>query len=158
MRSREEKILKFAHSNIPVQKNIHILRRWLEEKFSLVQISLSVDEFSEAFISMVKFNILHADTNERSHLSADECEIVVYRVEKNEKSKAYYDSISFDNNSPSFIYLILEMKSGYIFTNHGKLQLEIVIEQGYSKDDRDKENNTFLNYIACADMLENGEY
>lgn len=156
MTSKENMVSKLKHSVISGKKTPSDLADWIKTKFDVKLISFS--KFSDAFFSSIKFNALHAITNKYLCLSEGDFEFVLYQIIENEKSNVYYDSFDLRNAGEEFIFIILERKTGYVFTNHNKLQLELVMEQGISQYDYDNETDVFVNYLSCIDRINKGEY
>lgn len=98
----------------------------------------------------IAYNIVHCLRNNQLKLTADKLKFVVYKLVRNDKSILYYqnDYVHVGGREDDFF----ETKTGSVYSNSNKLQLELFIKQGISKYDYDNETSMLIFYLSYLDQ------
>ena len=147
MKQRYEFIRNYKSQIIPGYKSFEETLKWLSEKVDIIEIPLS--SFTNFFLESQKFNAVNAITNNNLHLSSEDFEFIAYKLLSTSKNEAY---------NKKLVYILFELRTGYVISNSAKLQLEIVIQQGIGQYDYENNTEYLLYYISCLDRLKNKEY
>lgn len=141
MLSYKEQIKKF-------KKCIHIgptstsdLLKWLKEKVDVREISFSDLRKGDAL--MITYNAKNCILN-KDHLSVEQMKFHIFQVVPNEKSAVYYNEQPYEE----IIYVVLEEKTGYIYSGSNLLFLELEVKQGVSEEEYNTEGLQFRSILA----------
>ena len=155
--NRDLLLKKYKSKIIPGEKSIEELIDYLKDRMDIVGITPS--ELSQAYYQSILFTFVHCIRNYKFNLTANEFDITINKILKNDKSIAYfeYERLSSESNQND-IFVVFEKKAGIIYTNNSKLFLELCIEQGVSQDDYDNETILFDAYLSYIGRYLHGEY
>ena len=140
----------------PGIKPIDALCAWLEDAYDAELITMN--EFSDHLAKMMRFNAFHTEANKALQVAEDDMQFIPYRLRETAKNAVLFETSSSYLNYGGYVYVIIEVKTGYIFCNHNKLFLELVIEQGVSQFDYDNETLMLRWYLDCMERLALGKY
>lgn len=158
MNNRDPLLKKYKHKIIPGEKNVDELIKYLKNKVNIVEISTT--ELVKPILQCITYNVVHCIRNEQLKLTADELNFVAHKLIRNDKSNSYYqyDYVHIDEQEDDLIFVIFEMRTGNIYSNSNKLQLELFVEQGVSQYDYDNETLMLVSYLSYLDRYSNEEY
>jgi len=158
MNNRDRLKKKYKHKITPGEKSVEELIEHLKHKVDIVEIATT--ELRKSILQHIIYNVINCIRNQQN-LSADELNILAYKLIKNGKSNSYYQCnyahIS-DDEEDDIIYVVIETKTGAIHSNSSKLLLELFVEQGISQYDYDNETLIFDAYLGYLDWYSNEEY
>ncbi|MCL6479491.1 MAG: hypothetical protein K6T65_13985 [Peptococcaceae bacterium] len=157
MNSRDPLIVKYKHKIIPGEKNVDELIEYLKRKVDIVEISAT--ELVNPILQFITYNVVHCIRNKQLKLTADELNFIAYKLIRNDKSTSYYqnDYVHVGEQEDDIIFVVLETKTGSIYSNSNKLQLELFVEQGVSQYDYDNETLMLVSYLSYLDRYSNEE-
>lgn len=99
----------------------------------------------EVFKKMILENAVHCILNTEKYTEEKDFDFRQFKIEYNEDTAPYYENLN-----PSFqtIYVIYEMKTGYLTGNSQKLLLELFIEQGINPEDIAADSILYQSYLT----------
>lgn len=159
MDNRDPLLKKYKHKIIPGEKNVEELIDYLKHKVDIVEIATT--ELIKFILQHIIYNVVHCIRNQQLNLTAEELNFVAYKLIKNDKSNSYYqyDYVHIDDEQEDdLIFVVFEARTGSIYSNSNKLQLELFVEQGVSQYDYDNETLMLVSYLSYLDRYSNEEY
>lgn len=158
MNSRDPLITKYKHKIIPGEKNADELIEHLKKKVYIVEIPPT--ELVNPILESITYNFVHCIRNKQLKLTAGELNLVAYKLIRNDKSTSYYqnDYVHVGEQEDDIIFVVFETRTGSIYSNSDKLQLELFVEQGVSEYDYDNETLMLVSYLSYLDRYSNEKY
>lgn len=158
MDNRDPLLKKYKHKIIPGEKNVDELIKYLKNKVDIVEISTT--ELVKSILQFITYNVVHCIRNKQPKLSEDELNFVAYKLIRNDKGNSYYqyDYVHINGQEDDLIFVVFETRTGSIYSNSNKLQLELFVEQGVSQYDYENETLVLISYLSYLDRYSNEEY
>ena len=140
----ERQIKMFKHL-IPIgEKDSKNLIDYLKNKFDLVEIDFS--ELPSYKRNMLSENAKYYVGNVKLNVEIKEMSFRLFKIIKNEKSIEYVDPREAEYGN--FLFFILEEKTKYMYTNSGKLLIEMTYVSGVSEESYLEEDDVFKDLLS----------
>lgn len=123
------------------EKNIRDVIDYIVNKVDVIPVEANF--MGDAFFSILENNAYSCCLNERSRVDKSDFIFEQYVVIRNEKSRIYYEEKETEE-----IYLIFELRTGYMESNCNKLFLELYLQKGIDKTDFDADNILCQTYVS----------
>lgn len=136
------------------QKDCVELLKWLQKRYSVTELELT--DFSKSFVAHLEYNAVHAITNQKMMIEPDRLQFVCCKIESVICNDGYNHILN--STGEEFTYVIIEKNTGYILSNSNKIQLELVIERGVTKEDLDDNTVYMQYYLGCLRFYQEGQY
>ena len=107
-------------------------------------IELPIDMISGFFLDSLKLNVVSSVYNQDNFNKKN----LVFRyfiIKETQNTSLYYEEMYPDKSA---IYVFIEMRTGYIYSNCSKLFLYLIFEQGINEDDLEACNNYCMSYLS----------
>ncbi len=129
---------------------------WANKSFCKI---IDINNFYDTGIKRVAMiQILDSDKFKNSGLSENDLKFLSFIIKNEGDGKEYHNLLKVRGYDYKEIYVVMEEKLEYIYSNCGKLFLELVIERGIDKKDYDEENMTLIEYLSRIEALEQKWY
>lgn len=89
-------------------------------------------------------------------ITEQKMDFIAYQLVRNQKSEAYYQRRF--STGPGDIFFAYEQKTGYLYSNSGRLFLELNCARGVSEYDYEHNTVQLVEYLSCIDRLNNEDY
>lgn len=140
----ERQIKMFKHL-IPIgEKDSKDLISYLKNKFDLVEIDFS--ELPSYKRNMLSENAKYYVGNVKLNVEIKEMSFRLFKIIENEKSIEYVDPREAEYGN--FLFFILEEKTKYMYTNSGKLLIEMTYVSGVSEESYLEEDDVFKDLLS----------
>lgn len=140
----ERQIKMFKHL-IPIgEKDSKDLIDYLKNKFDLVEIDFS--ELPSYKKNMLRENAKYYVGNVKLNIEIKDMSFRLFKIIENEKSIEYVDPREAENGN--FLFFILEEKTKYMYTNSGKLLIEMTYVSGVSEESYLEEDDVFKDLLS----------
>lgn len=152
----ETQIKMFKHL-IPIgERDSKDLISYLKNKFDLVEIDFS--ELPSYKKNMLRENAKYYVGNVKLNVEIKDMSFRLFKIIENEKSIEYVDPREAENGN--FLFFILEEKTKYMYTNSGKLLIEMTYVSGVSKESYLEEDLVFKNLLSFLmfDYLDDNKF
>lgn len=137
-------IKMFKHL-IPIdEKNSKDLISYLKNKFDTVEIDFS--EFPSYKKDMLSENAKYSVGNIKLNVEIKDMSFRLFKIIENEKSIEYVDPREAEYGN--FLFFILEEKTKYMYTNSGKLLIEMTYVSGVSEESYLEEDDVFKDLLS----------
>ena len=140
----ETQIKMFKHL-IPIgERDSKDLISYLKNKFDLVEIDFS--ELPSYKKNMLRENAKYYVGNVKLNVEIKDMSFRLFKIIENEKSIEYVDPREAENGN--FLFFILEEKTKYMYTNSGKLLIEMTYVSGVSEESYLEEDDVFKDLLS----------
>lgn len=140
----ETQIKMFKHL-IPIgERDSKDLIDYLKNKFDLVEIDFS--ELPSYKKNMLRENAKYYVGNVKLNIEIKDMSFRLFKIIENEKSIEYVDPREAENGN--FLFFILEEKTKYMYTNSGKLLIEMTYVSGVSEESYLEEDDVFKDLLS----------
>lgn len=140
----ERQIKMFKHL-IPIgERDSKNLIDYLKNKFDLVEIDFS--ELPSYKKNMLRENAKYYVGNVKLNVEIKEMSFRLFKIIENEKSIEYVDPREAEYGN--FLFFILEEKTKYMYTNSGKLLIEMTYVSGVSEESYLEEDDVFKDLLS----------
>ncbi len=140
----ERQIKMFKHL-IPIgEKDSKDLIDYLKNKFDLVEIDFS--ELPSYKRNMLSENAKYYVGNVKLNVEIKDMSFRLFKIIENEKSIEYVDPREAEYGN--FLFFILEEKTKYMYTNSGKLLIEMTYVSGVSEESYLEEDDVFKDLLS----------
>ncbi|MBS5945929.1 MAG: hypothetical protein KIB06_04520 [Peptoniphilus harei] len=140
----ETQIKMFKHL-IPIgERDSKDLIDYLKNKFDLVEIDFS--ELPSYKKNMLRENAKYYVGNVKLNVEIKEMSFRLFKIIENEKSIEYVDPREAEYGN--FLFFILEEKTKYMYTNSGKLLIEMTYVSGVSEESYLEEDDVFKDLLS----------
>lgn len=140
----ERQIKMFKHL-IPIgEKDSKDLISYLKNKFDLVEIDFS--ELPSYKRNMLSENAKYYVGNVKLNVEIKDMSFRLFKIIENEKSIEYVDPREAEYGN--FLFFILEEKTKYMYTNSGKLLIEMTYVSGVSEESYLEEDDVFKDLLS----------
>ena len=137
-------IKMFKHL-IPIgERDSKDLIDYLKNKFDLVEIDFS--ELPSYKKNMLRENAKYYVGNVKLNVEIKEMSFRLFKIIENEKSIEYVDPREAEYGN--FLFFILEEKTKYMYTNSGKLLIEMTYVSGVSEESYLEEDDVFKDLLS----------
>ena len=142
---------KYKHIVILGNRDTQEIINIIKNKFTIVEVNLF--DIQSTIVRFLNSNVLHSYSNQKLALSESDFEYRVFKIINNQKSKDYYNG--FHQPQIDGLFVVLEINTGYIYTNSNRLQLELMIWQGICKYHFTNETMVYWGYLNLYEHYEN---
>lgn len=137
-------IEKYKPYIITPHKNSIELLDYLKNKVDCTEIDLFAEDvfLKKLMVESATYSILNTEGKTESDFQFKH-----FFVEPSQRNEPYYQEM---NRELETVYVIIEMQTGYVFSNCQKLLLELLVEQGIDVEDLEAGNTLckcYLHYI-----------
>ncbi|MDU5570922.1 hypothetical protein [uncultured Peptoniphilus sp.] len=140
----ERQIKMFKHL-IPIgERDSKDLIDYLKNKFDLVEIDFS--ELPSYKRNMLSENAKYYVGNVKLNVEIKDMSFRLFKIIENEKSIEYVDPREAEYGN--FLFFILEEKTKYMYTNSGKLLIEMTYVSGVSEESYLEEDDVFKDLLS----------
>lgn len=140
----ERQIKMFKHL-IPIgERDSKDLISYLKNKFDLVEIDFS--ELPSYKKNMLSENAKYYVGNVKLNVEIKDMSFRLFKIIENEKSIEYVDPREAEYGN--FLFFILEEKTKYMYTNSGKLLIEMTYVSGVSEESYLEEDDVFKDLLS----------
>ena len=140
----ETQIKMFKHL-IPIgERDSKDLIDYLKNKFDFVEINFS--ELPPYKRDMLSENAKYYVGNVKLNVEIKEMSFRLFKIIENEKSIEYVDPREAEYGN--FLFFILEEKTKYMYTNSGKLLIEMTYVSGVSEESYLEEDDVFKDLLS----------
>lgn len=140
----ERQIKMFKHL-IPIgERDSKDLIDYLKNKFDLVEIDFS--ELPSYKKNMLSENAKYYVGNVKLNVEIKDMSFRLFKIIENEKSIEYVDPREAEYGN--FLFFILEEKTKYMYTNSGKLLIEMTYVSGVSEESYLEEDDVFKDLLS----------
>lgn len=140
----ETQIKMFKHL-IPIgERDSKDLIDYLKNKFDLVEIDFS--ELPSYKRNMLSENAKYYVGNVKLNVEIKDMSFRLFKIIENEKSIEYVDPREAEHGN--FLFFILEEKTKYMYTNSGKLLIEMTYVSGVSEESYLEEDDVFKDLLS----------
>lgn len=140
----ETQIKMFKHL-IPIgERDSKDLISYLKNKFDLVEIDFS--ELPSYKKNMLRENAKYYVGNVKLNVEIKDMSFRLFKIIENKKSIEYVDPREAENGN--FLFFILEEKTKYMYTNSGKLLIEMTYVSGVSEESYLEEDDVFKDLLS----------
>ena len=140
----ERQIKMFKHL-IPIgERDSKDLIDYLKNKFDLVEIDFS--ELPSYKKNMLSENAKYYVGNVKLNVEIKDMSFRLFKIIENEKSIEYVDPREAEYGN--FLFFILEEKTKYMYTNSGKLLIEMTYVSGVSEESYLEEDDAFKDLLS----------
>ncbi len=140
----ERQIKMFKHL-IPIgERDSKDLIAYLKNKFDLVEIDFS--ELPSYKKNMLRENAKYSVKNIKLNVEIKDMSFRLFKIIENEKSIEYVDPREAEYGN--FLFFILEEKTKYMYTNSGKLLIEMTYVSGVSEESYLEEDDVFKDLLS----------
>lgn len=137
-------IKMFKHL-IPIgERDSKNLIDYLKNKFDLVEIDFS--ELPSYKKNMLRENAKYYVGNVKLNVEIKDMSFRLFKIIENEKSIEYVDPREAEYGN--FLFFILEEKTKYMYTNSGKLLIEMTYVSGVSEESYLEEDDVFKDLLS----------
>lgn len=137
---------KYYNEIRPLQSAIQVI-----DKFNKCMDIYKIKESDLSISEQPHFRFLRSNYENCYKFSGKDYEFIFFVVEKNEKSKKYYD---FMENKSERIIVAIEPKTNYVSSSCRMLQFDIKIEIGIDSQFIENETIEFLEYLLLFEFKE----
>ena len=140
----ETQIKMFKHL-IPIgERDSKDLINYLKNKFDLVELNFS--ELPPYKKYMISENAKHCLANVKLNVEIEDMSFRFFKIIENEKSVEYVDPHEAEHGN--FLFFIIEEKTKYMYSNSGKLLIEMTYVSGVSKESYLEEDDVFKDLLS----------
>ena len=140
----ETQIKMFKHL-IPIgERDSKDLISYLKNKFDLVELNFS--ELPSYKRDMLSESAKYSAKNIKLNVEIKDMSFRLFKIIENEKSIEYVDPREAENGN--FLFFILEEKTKYMYTNSGKLLIEMTYVSGVSEESYLEEDDVFKDLLS----------
>lgn len=123
--------------------SLNIIMKLLESRYRFFS---SFDKkFSEPWQSMLEYNVAHSLLNEKLHLHPRDMCFTYLEFPRCSQNVPLYASA----RAKEEVYLVVETKSLYLYSNSNRLYLEARLLAGVNYSDLIEKNLLFRDYLLC---------
>ena len=137
-------------------KSTQELVLWLIENVKVREIAIS--DFSEGFRRHLFFNAAAAASDRGLKLSHDEYQFRAYRIDGCEQNRRYVCRPLDGSDGYPFLYVVFELRTGWMCSNDNKLLLTLIVERGASEESRRRQDTSWREYETARQWLKEGAY
>lgn len=133
MRSKQlQELLETYQDDLMIQESSYdTILASLKKKVHVIERPFT--ENNKFFIQSVYFNLNHSYLNQ-GHIREDQYKVHFFTVERDERSRPYYQQM-FTIAEDEFIYVLIEENLLFVESNCSQLHLELTIEKGICRSD-----------------------
>ena len=128
---------------ISPRKSSDVFLAHLQTKVDCIETDFSSNY--ETFKELILENVVHCILNTEKYTKEKDFSFRQFKIEYSRDTALYYESLN-----PSFqtVYVIYEMKTGYLTSNSQRLLLELFIEQGIDSEDIATDSILYQSYLT----------
>lgn len=151
------KLLKDKHKSklFANKKSTLEIINYIKDKFNLNEMEKDTIKYQQQ-VEIAKINCMNAESY-RNRVKYEDMSITTYEIIKDSLSADFY--LTYDNNSSISsilpIFLIIELNTGYFYSNSNDLMEHLILYQGISQDDIDNNTGNLTLYLRLIDKISN---
>ncbi len=126
---------------------------YINEKFNLNEMENDSNKYQHQ-IEIAKLNCMNAESY-KNKVNYENMSIKTFEIVKDSLSADYYLTYDYNGSISSIlpIFLMIELNTGYLYSNSNDLMQHLILYQGISQDDIDNNTSNLTLYLRLLDEI-----
>lgn len=126
---------------------------YINEKFNLNEMENDSNKYQHQ-IEIAKLNCMNAESY-KNKVNYENMSIKTFEIVKDSLSADYYSTYDYNGSISSIlpIFLMIELNTGYLYSNSNDLMQHLILYQGISQDDIDNNASNLTLYLRLLDEI-----
>jgi hypothetical protein len=126
---------------------------YINEKFNLNEMENDSNKYQHQ-IEIAKLNCMNAESY-KNKVNYENMSIKTFEIVKDSLSADYYSTYDYNGSISSIlpIFLMIELNTGYLYSNSNDLMQHLILYQGISQDDIDNNTSNLTLYLRLLDEI-----
>jgi hypothetical protein len=135
------------------KKSIIDIINYINEKFNLNEIEKDSTRYQHQ-IEIAKLNCRNAESY-KNKVNYENISIKTFEIVKDSLSADYYSTYDYNGSISSIIpiFLMIELNTGYLYSNSNDLMQHLILYQGISQTDIDNNTSNLTLYLRLLDEI-----
>jgi len=135
------------------RKNTIDIINYINEKFNLNEMENDSNKYQHQ-IEIAKLNCMNAESY-KNKVNYENMSIKTFEIVKDSLSADYYSTYDYNGSISSIlpIFLMIELNTGYLYSNSNDLMQHLILYQGISQDDIDNNTSNLTLYLRLLDEV-----
>ncbi|MDF2872754.1 MAG: hypothetical protein K0R05_4329 [Anaerocolumna sp.] len=126
---------------------------YINEKFNLNEMENDSNKYQHQ-IEIAKLNCMNVESY-KNKVNYENMSIKTFEIVKDSLSADYYSTYDYNGSISSIlpIFLMIELNTGYLYSNSNDLMQHLILYQGISQDDIDNNTSNLTLYLRLLDEI-----
>lgn len=144
---------KYKNKLFADKKSTLEIINYLKENFNVNELEKDTTRYQHQ-IEIAKLNCINADSN-KNKVNYEDLSFKTFEIIKDSLSADYYSAYDYNSSLSSIlpIFLMIEINTGYLYSNSNSLMKHLILYQGISQDDIDNNTGNLILYLRLLDEI-----